>query len=108
MGELRRGVAEAALEFLAPDVIIVDEFQRFKQVMQLADKGRELAGQLFEGTGERPRVLILSATPYKAVTFDHEKEDHYRDFQGTLSFLLGKNANKAAWLRGRQHSVAGF
>ena len=46
----------------------------------------------------RPRVLILSATPYKAVTFDHEKEDHYRDFQRTLSFLLGGRSDKKDWL----------
>jgi hypothetical protein len=98
IGALRKGVAEAALEFLAPDVILVDEFQRFKDVLKLADDEKELAGRLFQGTDKRPRILILSATPYKAVTFDHEKEDHYRDFQSTLSFLLGKTPNKASWL----------
>ena len=98
IGALRKGVAEAALDFLAPDVILVDEFQRFKEVIKLADQGTDLAGRLFEGSGKRPRVLVLSATPYKAVTFDHEKEDHYRDFQDTLSFLLGKSPNKKEWL----------
>jgi len=98
IGCLRQGVAEAALDFLSPDVILVDEFQRFKEVIELADDKTKLAGRLFVGSQKSPRVLILSATPYKAVTFDHEKEDHYRDLQRTLSFLLGQTANKQQWL----------
>ena len=49
IGELRKGVAEAALDFLAPDLVLVDEFQRFKDVIELADKEKELAYRLFEG-----------------------------------------------------------
>jgi uncharacterized membrane protein YkvA (DUF1232 family) len=98
IGELRKGVAAAALDFLAPDIVLVDEFQRFKDVLELADKEKELAFQLFEGSTKRPRVLILSATPYKAVTFEHEKENHYADFHRTLSFLLGNRSTKAEWL----------
>lgn len=99
IGELRKGVAEAALDFLAPDLILVDEFQRFKDVIELADDDKELACRLFVGGGgETPRVLILSATPYKAVTFNTDVEDHYIDFRRTLSFLLGQKAGKKEWL----------
>ena len=98
IGELRKGVAEAALSFLAPDLILVDEFQRFKDVIELAKQESELAFKLFDGPGEPRRVLILSATPYKAVTFEHEREKHYEDFQRTLSFLLGRKPNKVQWL----------
>lgn len=98
IGALRKGVAEAAIDFLAPDLILVDEFQRFKEVIALAEKKDELACRLFEGAGTRPRVLILSATPYKAVTFDHEQEDHYQDFRRTLSFLLAMRPGKKEWL----------
>jgi len=42
-------------------------------------------------------VLILSATPYKAGTFNTDVEDHYLDFQRTLSFLLGQKAEKKEW-----------
>src|SRR5262249_37061207 len=66
IGVLRKGVAEAAIEFLAPDVVIVDEFQRFKEIVDLAEKKGELAHRLF-AANSNPRVLILSATPYKAV-----------------------------------------
>jgi hypothetical protein len=99
IGELRKRVAETALDFLAPDLVLVDEFQRFKDVIELAEKEKELAYRLFEGSGKRPRVLIISATPYKAVTFEHDKEDHYADFQRTLRFLLGSKPDKAEWLK---------
>ena len=98
IGALRKGVAEAAIDFLAPDLVLVDEFQRFKEVVDLAENTDELAGRLFSGVGKPPRVLILSATPYKAVTFDHEQDDHYKDFQRTLSFLLGNRRDKKDWL----------
>jgi hypothetical protein len=98
IGALRKGVAEAAIDFLAPDVVLVDEFQKFKEVIDLANKKGQLACRLFEGTGKPPRVLILSATPYKAVTFDHEQENHYRDFRQTLSFLLANRSGKEEWL----------
>jgi hypothetical protein len=98
IGTLRKGVAEAAIDFLAPDIVLVDEFQRFKEVIELAGDREELACRLFEGTRRPPRVLVLSATPYKAVTFDHEQEDHYRDFRQTLSFLLARRPGKEEWL----------
>ena len=98
IGALRKSVAEAAIDFLAPDVVLVDEFQKFKEVIDLANKKGQLACRLFEGTGKPPRVLILSATPYKAVTFDHEQENHYRDFRQTLSFLLANRSGKEEWL----------
>ena len=98
IGALRKGVAEAAIDFLASDLVLVDEFQRFREVIDLAENKGELACRLFEGAGKAPKVLILSATPYKAVTFDHEQESHYRDFRRTLSFLLGSRQGKQDWL----------
>lgn len=99
IGELRKGVAEAAIDFLAPDLVLVDEFQRFKEIIDLSVEKGELACRLFAGAGKAPRVLILSATPYKAVTFDHEQEDHYKDFNRTLSFLLADRPDKTDWLK---------
>ena len=57
-----------------------------------SDEG-ELAQQLFAWQSEEheqaARVLLLSATPYKAYTLQHEvaEEDHYQDFIRTVSFL---------------------
>jgi len=53
-----------------------------------------LANQLFsyrDGRGERTRVLLLSATPYKMYTSAHEAEaedNHYSDFLLTTGFLF--------------------
>jgi hypothetical protein len=97
IGELRTLLAEAAVELLEPDVVVLDEFQRFKQLL---DPGRDdhaarLARNLFSftdpGTNERARVLMLSATPYKMYTLGSEAggDDHYRDLIATADFLFG-------------------
>jgi hypothetical protein len=78
-------------------VIILDEFQRFRELLEEpfgeADEARTLAHQLFnyESPDGRARTLLLSATPYKMFTMADEKaqDDHYRDFARTTDFLLG-------------------
>ncbi len=85
IGELRKGVARVALEFIDPDLIVLDEFQRFSDVL-LASKDKEsIVGRLF--SKDSGATLILSATPYKMYTLTHEREDHYTDFLKTLAFL---------------------
>jgi hypothetical protein len=93
IGELRWLLAESCLEALEPDLIILDEFQRFKYLLRPETEAGGLAKGLFEYQEEsarRPRVLLLSATPYKMYTMHHEAdtEDHYLDFVDTLKFLL--------------------
>lgn len=77
---------------LDPDLIILDEFQRFRGLLHREDgnAAADLANDLFDLP--RARVLLLSATPYKAYTLDEEREDgddHYKDFICTLGFLAG-------------------
>ncbi|QKK08593.1 MAG: hypothetical protein HND58_10750 [Planctomycetota bacterium] len=88
VGEMRALLAETCIEALEPDLIILDEFQRFKSLLDPADEAGSLARMLFEWRDAR--VLLLSATPYKMYTLSHESDvdDHYRDFVGTLRFLL--------------------
>lgn len=91
IGELRDLLARSCLEALEPDLIILDEFQRFKHLLSAEDEAGELARQLFNyGEGStKARVLLLSATPYKMYTLygESEADDHYRDFTQTLEFL---------------------
>jgi hypothetical protein len=90
IGELRGLLAASCLEALEPDLIILDEFQRFRTLLHGSDETANLARGLFEYTdGEtRARVLLLSATPYKMFSLADEDEDnHYRDFLETLVFL---------------------
>ncbi len=91
LGDLRKRLSKICLEALEPDLIILDEFQRFRNLLQDGDAAAELAQDLFNYRDAR--VLLLSATPYKMLSLDHEQEDdHYPDFLKTLGFLLGSPA----------------
>lgn len=90
IGTLRGLVARAAVDHLEPDLVILDEFQRFKDLLDGADdEGAQLAHAIFDHPGAK--LLLLSATPYKMYTLPDEPEgdDHYRDFVRTTRFLAG-------------------
>lgn len=98
LGKLRRMLADICVQALEPDLIILDEFQRFKALLEnrpdYADPAAELAQALFNAPtpeGHRTRTLLLSATPYKLYTADAEieHENHYKDFIDTTRFLYG-------------------
>ena len=98
ISELRRVLAGACVRALEPDLVILDEFQRFKSLLGTQgterDPAADLARELFQATahdGKRVRTLLLSATPYKLYTADAEMEhdEHYKDFLATTRFLLG-------------------
>jgi hypothetical protein len=83
---LRVGVQRVALDHLDPQLVILDEVQRFRSVIDDAEKPDSIAGRLFQNGAA---VLILSATPYRMLSLDHEGADHYREFLATVSFLYG-------------------
>lgn len=88
IGKLRNKLASVCLAALEPDLVILDEFQRFKHLLDGDDEASMLANALFEHPDVR--VLLLSATPYKMFTLDQEndEDDHYPDFIRTLNFLF--------------------
>ena len=97
IGELRQLLAEVCIHALEPDLIILDEFQRFKTLCETREDHRspdaELAQSLFQTQvhdGRPVPTLLLSATPYKLFTTDAEieREDHYEDFLVTTRFLF--------------------
>jgi hypothetical protein len=99
IGELRQRLARVCLNELEPDLIVLDEFQRFKNLLDSNDASAELAQALF--SYPNARVLLLSATPYKMLSLDHEKEDdHYPDFLRTLRFLHSDNDDAVTALQG--------
>ena len=84
-------LAEVCVTALQPDLVILDEFQRFKHLLDGRDATSTLARHLFnysDGTAD-VRLLLLSATPYRMYTLQHEsaEDDHYRDFLRTVEFL---------------------
>ena len=92
ISDLRQALAKAGVDTLEPDLIILDEFQRFRHLLN-PDSGdaADLAHALFEHRDAR--VLLLSATPYKPFTnSDDGDDDHYEDFLATVRFLAGGSA----------------
>ncbi|WP_232503299.1 helicase-related protein [Xenorhabdus bovienii] len=92
IGKLRSKLASVCLSALEPDLVILDEFQRFKALLDGDDEAALLAKALFEQPDVR--VLLLSATPYKMFTLDQESEEdnHYADFIRTLQFLYNDDS----------------
>lgn len=90
IGELRTILAASCVRALEPDLIVLDEFQRFGHLLDDEDDTSRLARAMF--AYDDVRVLLLSATPYKMYTTagDPNGEDHYADFVRTLRFLEGR------------------
>jgi len=99
ISELRRLLARSCIAALEPDLIILDEFQRFRHLLEDPnpddpDDIRSLAHALFDQPDAK--VLMLSATPYKMYTLSDEIDDnHYQDFVKTSKFLLGNTEGAA-------------
>ena len=94
IGDLRFVLAEAGLKCLEPDVIIIDEFQRFQDLLYGSDGDAEAAGAVEELASQflnyrGAKLLLLSATPYKAHTsaYGEDSEDHAKEFAELLGFL---------------------
>ena len=91
IGEVRSMLAEVCVTALEPDLVILDEFQRFKHLLDGKDATAKLAKQLFTYSDDTAdvRLLLLSATPYRMYTLHHEsaEDDHYQDFLRTVEFL---------------------
>jgi len=103
-------LADICVHALQPDLIILDEFQRFKGLLEARDGHVDPAGELAQALfnaptpeGHRTRTLLLSATPYKLYTADAEieHEDHYKDFIDTTRFLFGEAEDRVHLMKKR-------
>lgn len=110
VGALRRLLAHSCIDALEPDLIILDEFQRFKDLLGDEEDSEEstelnaLARELFNyeaRDGTRVPTLLLSATPYRMFAASHElgDGDPYSDFVETLRFLCGDSQQRFAELQ---------
>lgn len=93
---LRKQLAEAVMENLRPDLIVLDEFQRFRELIE-ADEGGNLKHPLASRLllPQTP-TLLLSATPYEAwetsetsFRFAGEYIGHQDSLKETFAFLYG-------------------
>lgn len=92
IGQLRVIFAKISLEKLEPDLVIMDEFQRFKYLLSSDPESETgmLANKFFHA--EDVRMLLLSATPYKMYSTPEEIDEtrideHYTEFLSVMDFL---------------------
>lgn len=92
-GDLRRRLARICIDRLKPDLVILDEFQRFGELLARPEDNpsAELANDLF--SHDELRILLLSATPYRMYSMAQDEEDHYTEFMRILRFLLMAHAD---------------
>ena len=85
IARLRGLLAKDCVAALEPDLVILDEFQRFHDLLHGHSKAAELARHLFDyvdGNGNETRTLLLSATPYRMLTIAEdaaEEGEHQKD-----------------------------
>lgn len=112
--ELRKIFADISLEILKPDLVIMDEFQKFSSLID-TDKATEteenmIARKFF--ANRDTYILLLSATPYKPYTTleelnDSNNDEQYKDFHRLMDFLHANDETKVdfktTW---REYSLA--
>ena len=92
IGRLRLIFAKISLEKLEPDLVIMDEFQRFKFLLN-SDPNSEtgmLTRKFFHANNVK--MLLLSATPYKMYSTmeeidESQIDEHYSEFLEVMKFL---------------------
>lgn len=103
---LRRIFADVSLSMLNPDLIIMDEFQRFSSLLDYNDESEQSAivKKFFEQEGgKQPMILLLSATPYKPYSTleeltEYNNDEHYEDFNRLMGFLFNQeNSFSELW-----------
>ena len=106
IGKLRVLFAKISLDKLEPDLVIMDEFQRFKYLINSDPESETgmLANKFFNS--DKVRMLLLSATPYKMYSTleeidETQVDEHYSEFFDVMDFLniteKEKNEFKSVW-----------
>ncbi|QQD71580.1 helicase-related protein [Acidithiobacillus ferrivorans] len=103
VGHLRRALALTTLRHQPPDLVILDEFQRYRQILdELDEKDADpLLKALLEPEGSTipPAILLLSATPYRLLTTRWEEARGalaHAELLKLIEFLAGPDICKQA------------
>ena len=98
LNSLRKEFAAISLDALDPDLIIMDEFQRFRDLIcsdeNSENEMQQLTGRFFGSKGVK--ILLLSATPYRAFTTREEfamgdGDNHFSEFVQVMDFLFSED-----------------
>ena len=93
LNKLRVMFARISTEMLNPDLVIMDEFQRFKFLLNSNQESETgILAQKFL-SGDSTRILLLSATPYKLYSTleeidEAQLDEHYSEFLQVMDFLF--------------------
>ena len=83
-----------SMKELNPDLVIMDEFQRFSSLLDLEGNSEEaMLTRAFFGKEDGPFILLVSATPYKPFTTleelnENKIDEQYQDFNKLTDFLF--------------------
>ncbi len=109
MRNLRKIFAQTSISMLKPDLVVMDEFQRFSDLIATSEEGEResevatLFRHFINCENElHTKVLLLSATPYKPYSTiddlaDGKDEDHYTGFFKVMDFLHGNEERQEAF-----------
>jgi hypothetical protein len=98
---LRKFFARVGAEMLNPDLVIMDEFQRFSKLIQIDNQSdeavlaREFIRENDASGSTKTQVLLLSATPYKLFStieelYESKDDDSCKEFLAVVNFLFEK------------------
>lgn len=113
IGELRYLFASISIEMLNPDLVIMDEFQRFKDLIDFNNDTEKSEMQMLAkkflcnnnsnnsnntNNTNNTKVLLLSATPYKLYSTNEEnnssdQDNHYNEFINVINFLSNSSGD---------------
>ncbi len=100
IGRLRRALCLACLIHQPPDIVIMDEFQRYRDLIGGETSDDPLMSQLLKGNGRKPpALLLLSATPYKLFASRWEESrgvQAHNEFFDLVDFLSGTHIRAQA------------
>jgi hypothetical protein len=95
LGAFRSALALAALAQVRPHLVIFDEFQKFRPMVQ-CDTQVDPVARAVRGEGSRrAALLLLSATPYRLYTShadDKAGPSHHEEFYELIRFLFPNDA----------------
>jgi hypothetical protein len=107
--ELKGALADVCVDYIDADLFILDEFQRFKELVSQdedSDTSR-IARSLFKKPDVK--VILLSATPFKAYSGDSTSEsadDHYKEFGSVLRFLVEEDTEQVSQYEAHRQALS--
>lgn len=107
---LRKELTKECVNYLDADLFILDEFQRFKTLLDGDDEteATEIAKAVLHN--DEAKVILLSATPFKPFTTQLDQlrgENHHQEFKKIVEYL-GGSKGEMLWQEFKKDQEAFF